>query len=290
MDILSLCSIALKFMFYLGALLASGTVFYLMLFETNQAKSSFNSRQMAGLFACIGLISALSGYAVTAANLTGELAGAFDPLMLSILLQTQIGTALLLRVLGLSLILVCVFTVKLNSKIAVIGSLVVLWSFTEIGHVANTPNHLFQILLLVHLIGITIWIGVLLPLYRLSSNPAQIETLGDIAYRFGRLALFFLPLLLLAGGLLAYRLLNSFENLFTTGYGQALLVKIAIVIGLLGLATANKFRFVPALRTGDLDAQNHLKYSVLVEIVLVVFILFTTAVLTSVLTLPEVHS
>ena len=290
MDILSLCSITLKFMFYLGALLASGTVFYLMLFETNKAKSSFNSRQMAGLFSCIGLISALSGYAVTAASLTGELAGAFDPLMLSILSQTPIGTALLLRVLGLSLILVCVFTVKLNSKIAVIGSLVVLWSFTEIGHVANTPNHLFQILLLVHLIGITIWIGVLLPLYRLSSNPAQIETLGDIAYRFGRLALFFLPLLLLAGGLLAYRLLNSFENLFTTGYGQALLVKIAIVIGLLGLATANKFRFVPALRTGDLDAQNHLKYSVLVEIVLVVFILFTTAVLTSVLTLPEVHS
>ncbi|MCY3674623.1 MAG: CopD family protein, partial [Rhodobacteraceae bacterium] len=78
--------------------------------------------------------------------------------------------------------------------------------------------------------------------------------------------------------------------LFTTGYGQTLLVKVVIVTSLLGLAAINKLRFVPALQAGDVEAQKHLKFSVLVEIILVFCILAATAVLTSVQTLPEVHS
>lgn len=290
MDLLSLFSIISKLMLYIGALFASGTIIYLIVFETNKAKSSFNGRPITGLFAIVGLISALTSYALAAARLTGEVAGAVDPEMLGILWQTPVGTALLLRALGFFLIIVGLFSGKVSKSLIAIGCLVVLGSFTQIGHVADIPNFLFQALLLTHLMGIAIWVGILLPLYRLSSDPAQITTTEEIADRFGRLAVIFVPILLIAGGWLAYQLVNSLTNLFTTGYGQTLLIKIVIVAGLLGLAAANKLRFVPALRAGDSAALKHLKYSVLAEIMLVIFVLSITAVLTSVLTLPEAHS
>ncbi|MGB1428746.1 MAG: copper resistance D family protein [Cycloclasticus sp.] len=290
MDFFSLFSILSKLTLYIGALFASGTVIYLMLFDTIKARSSYNGRQMTGLFSIIGLVSALTSYALAGARLTGELSDAFDPDMLSILWQTPVGTALLFRVLGFSLIIIGLFSGKMSKSLTAIGCLVVLGSFVTIGHVADISNFVFQILLLIHLIGIAIWVGVLFPLYRLSSDPAQITTTEEIAHRFGRLAMIFVPVLLIAGGWMAYQLVNSFTNLFTTGYGQTLLIKVVITTGLLTLAAANKLRFVPALRVGDSAALKHLKYSVLAEIMLVIFILSTTAVLTSVLTLPEAHS
>lgn len=290
MDLLSLFSITSKLMLYIGALFASGTVIYLIVFDTSKARSSFNGRQKTGLFAMIGLISAMTSYALAGARLTGELAGAFDQEMLGILWQTPVGTALLLRVLGFAIIIVGLYSGKFSKSLMAIGCLVVLGSFTQIGHVADIPNFLFQALLLTHLMGIAIWVGILFPLYRLSSDPAQIKTTEEIAHRFGRLAVLFVPILLIAGGWLAYQLVNPLTNLFTTGYGQTLLIKVVIVAGLLGLAAANKLRFVPALRAGDCNVLKHLKYSVLIEIIFVAFILFTTAVLTSVLTLPEAHS
>ena len=290
MDILSLFAIIAKLTLYIGSLFASGTVFYLIFFEENKVQSFFNGRRINYLFANIGLVSALTGYALEAARLTGEIVSAFDPEMLGILWQTPAGTALLLRVLGFSLILFGSFSNRLSLSTAAIGSLLVLGSFTQIGHVAGGPGFFLQILLFIHLIGITLWVGILLPLYRLCLNPLQIATTAAIAYRFGRLAVVFVPILLIAGGWLAFQMVNSLENLFTTRYGQTLLIKVGIVTGLLGLGAANKLRFVPALKTGDPYALKHLQYSVLVEIMLVIFILSITAVLSSVLFLPEIHS
>jgi len=62
-----------------GTLFASGTVFYLGLFETDKAQSSFNGRRMTMPFAAIGLVSALSIFVLTGAQLTGDFTGAFDP-------------------------------------------------------------------------------------------------------------------------------------------------------------------------------------------------------------------
>ena len=90
------------------------------------------------------------------------------------------------------------------------------------------------------------------------------------------------------GGWLAFELVSSMQNLLFTGYGQALLAKIVLVMVLLGLAAANKLRFVPALLAEDITALSHLRSSVQFEILLVFLMLIMTAILTSVLTLPEV--
>ena len=287
MDFLSLLSVIAKLMLYIGALFASGIIIYQMLFETNKVRSSFNSSLMIGVFAIIGLIAAVANYALLSARLVDDIAGAFDSEMLVILWSTPVGTVLLIRTLGFLLIVIGLFSGRVSKGLMTIGCLIMMGSFTQIGHVADIANFGLQILLFIHLAGIAIWVGILLPLYRLSLDPAQITTTADVAYKFGRLALIFVPVLLIAGGWLAYELVGSLTNLFATSYGQALITKVGIVAGLLMLAAANKLRFVPALRAGDSTALLHLRYSVLAEIVLVISILAITAALTSAIALPE---
>ncbi|MCB4379127.1 copper-binding protein, partial [Synechococcus sp. MU1644] len=71
------------------------------------------------------------------------------------------------------------------------------------------------------------------------------------------------------------------------GYGQALIVKVLLVGVLLSLAALNKVRFVPKLMAGEAQASEHLSRSISFEWIAVVAILLTTAILTSVLTLPS---
>ena len=56
--------------------------------------------------------------------------------------------------------------------------------------------------------------------------------------------------------------------------------------GRVGLAGANKVRFIPALRLGDPIAASHLSKSIYLEWFVILTILGTTAVLTTNLTLP----
>jgi putative copper resistance protein D len=92
--------------------------------------------------------------------------------------------------------------------------------------------------------------------------------------------------LIIVGGYMGYQLVGSFPALIGTGYGQALIVKVLLVGLLLGLAAANKLRFIPALRNGDPAAAGHLSKSISVEWLVILAVLGTTAVLTTNLTLP----
>jgi len=136
------------------------------------------------------------------------------------------------------------------------------------------------------LTAIALWIGILAPLKRLADLSAAKEA-ADLGDRFGHLAVAFVPILIFAGLLMSYVLVGSIASLFGTGYGQALIVKVAVVAVLLGLAAMNKLRFVPMLMNGDAQTAQHLSRSISFEWVAVVIILFTTAILTSILTLPS---
>jgi putative copper resistance protein D len=94
------------------------------------------------------------------------------------------------------------------------------------------------------------------------------------------------PGLIVAGVYMSYHLAGSFAALIETDYGRALIVKLLLLGLLLALAAANKFRFVPALRSGDPSAARHLSQSIAVEWVIISAVLGTTAVLTTNLALP----
>ena len=98
----------------------------------------------------------------------------------------------------------------------------------------------------------------------------------------------FVPLMLLAGIVLAFNLVGSLGALVTTGYGLTLLAKTAAVSAVLLMAALNKLRFVPALERGDASAAQTFRKALVVEGCAFFFVLLATAMLTTSQTLPLV--
>ncbi|WP_299077105.1 CopD family protein [uncultured Ruegeria sp.] len=105
-------------------------------------------------------------------------------------------------------------------------------------------------LLLLHIPGIAFWIGALGLLCALSQRPEYRSNAAVLGHRFGQAASVIVPALIVAELLIAWMLLGYLCALTTTGYGQTLLIKLALAGAVLTLAAANKLRFVPAMQAG----------------------------------------
>ena len=117
--------------------------------------------------------------------------------------------------------------------------------------------------------------------------PEHLTDAAELGHRFGQTAALVVSVLIGAGLWMVLLLIGNLQGLLFTGYGQALLFKVFLVGLLLILAAANKFRFVPAMQSGEARAARHLARSIEVEAIVVLVVLATTATLTSVLTLPS---
>ena len=279
-DIWGLAAIITKFTLYLGVLTATGTVLAALMFRLNQF------RGIALIFGGIALIATLIGFSLRGANLTGDASGMVDLEMLGLLWNTQLGTAMALRLFGLGVLITGLFIARGGIVLSALGGIVTVWSFGHLGHVYDRGSAVLDVALTLHLITVAIWIGILTPLQRLAREPATYAEAAKVGHRFGLVASFTVPALIIAGGHMSYTLVGSIAALIQTGYGQALIIKVLLVAVLLGLATANKLRFMPRLRAGDATAANHLAKSISIEWLVVVLVLAVTAVLTSNLTLP----
>ncbi len=245
------------------------------------------TRELAATFGVLGLFATILSFSLRGANLTGDLSGMTDPMMLSLLWTTPVGTALVLRLVGINLLLVGLFLGRIGVGASVLGGIIALFSFTQIGHISGNESALMDAALMLHLLAVALWIGVLTPLYRLASSSTTYVSAADVGHRFGVVASVTVPMLIIMGGYMGYQLVGSFTALIETGYGQALIIKILLFSGLLGLAAANKLRFIPALRLGDPVAASHLSKSIFVEWFVILAVLGMTAVLTTNLTLPS---
>ena len=280
-DLFGLAAIATKFALYLGVITATGTVMATLMFKLDR------TRRLAAIFAVLGLFATILSFSLRGANLTGDLSGMTDPMMLSLLWTTPVGTALALRLIGLNLLLVGLFLGRIGAWVSVLGGIIALFSFTQIGHISSSESELMEVALILHLLAVALWIGVLTPLYRLASSSTRYASAADVGHQFGLVASVSVPVLIVVGGYMGYQLVGSFTALVETGYGQALIIKILLVGGLLALAAVNKLRFIPALRSGDPIAASHLSKSIYVEWLFILAVLGVTAVLTTNLTLPK---
>ena len=279
-DALGLAAIITKFALYLGVMTAAGTVIATLMFRLDR------TRGLAVAFAVLGLLATILAFSLRGANLTGDVSGMTDPEMLGLLWTTPVGTALLLRLVGLGLLIAGLFLGRFGIWVSVLGGIIAIWSFDHVGHVSGREIALLDIALTLHLLAVSLWIGVLTPLKRLASSSATYAAVADVGHRFGVVAMITVPALIIAGGYMGYELVGSLESLITTGYGQALIIKVLLVCLLLGLAAANKLRFIPAVRAGNPAAATHLSKSISVEWLVILAVLGTTAVLTTNLTLP----
>ena len=279
-DAFGLAAIVTKFALYLGVMTSAGTVMAMLMFRLERI------RGLAMTFAVLGIIAAILAFSLRGANLTGDVSGLTDPEMLKLLWTTPVGTALLLRLVGLSLLIAGLLMGRVGTWVSVLGGVIAIWSFDQVGHVSGLETTLLDLALMLHLLAVALWIGVLTPLKRLASSSSTYASAADVGHRFGVVASATVPVLIIVGGYMGYQLVGSFTALVGTSYGQAMIIKVLLVGLLLGLAAANKLRFIPALRTGDPAAANYLSKSIRVEWIVILAVLGMTAVLTTNLTLP----
>jgi copper resistance protein D len=274
-------SAALRALSFVALFQAAGMAMFLALFGRRLSVSEAGTRRLGMLSALIAIVLTLAQYLLEAARMSGELAGAMDTSLQGLVLHSSTATALAWRLSGLILLVVALRGRGAASlTLSVIGIMLVIGAFALMGHTATHPQRWFlSLLLLIHLLIVAFWFGALVPLYRASSHePAGMA--GTLIDAFSAVALRIVPVLLIAGLLLAAFLLKSLAGLRTT-YGQLLLVKLVAFAALMGLGALNKWRLGPAVGQGNSQARATFRQSLAAEYVLIACVLSLTAVLTS---------
>ena len=233
----------------------------------------------------IGAVTALLMILSGAGNLGGDLTSVIDLSLLQLAIESKSGVGYSTAFTGFAVMLIA-HSLRGNAKrfVLMIGSVAILFSATMSGH-SQLGGVLTQSLLMVHLFGIAFWLGALLPFRWICMQP-DTNNLGALAHRFGVLAMGYVSLLLSAGLGYAYLLLGDVSLIFTTRYGNVLLIKIVLAGALLSLAALNKFKLVPSLEITSPQAVRRFQSSVKFEIALVIVILITSSLLTTSMTLP----
>ncbi len=279
-----------KFGLYLAMFLAAGGLIFEALFRRHVPEQTQRFvGLLVGIAAWAGLVLVGVRLAVAAGSLGGDLASAMDPVLLELVIKSPLGLSSVVAGIGFAMITV-INRVKARGEQSarIVAAATVLLSLTVVGH-ATMLGAITGVLLALHLGGVAFWLGALLPLRQMCGAAGDADSamvLADVADRFGRIAQNVVAVLVVVGIAYAAILLGSVTALLTTGYGAALLVKILLVAGLLGLAARNRFQIVPALQEGDLAAAMRLRRTINHEILVALAILVMSSLLTSSLTLP----
>lgn len=270
--------VAAKAVLYLGLFGAAGGVIYTLLAKP-AGKSRESGRRIVAGSALLGVAAALVTLGLQGGLLLGGDARALaDPATWRAGLASTFGRTAACTVLGL-------VAIWLGSRprpphgsglLRVAGALLVLGSFALSGHVVTAgPWVLTAPPLLLHMAVTALWAGSLLPLHGALGSP--VGESGPLLGRFSKLAIWAVPVLILAGLVMATLQIRHPGALISTEYGQLFLAKMGLAAALLGLATLNRFRLTPALVRGETGAATRLGQSILAEIGLVALIFAVTA-------------
>ncbi|MBU96312.1 MAG: hypothetical protein CMM72_05720, partial [Rhodospirillaceae bacterium] len=256
MDIWVLILPLVRVILYIGMMLVNGSIFYGLLLGAQMTAGS--KAHLAGLVragALVGLAAVAVQIPASAGYLGGDVASAFDPLYLRLMLETTLGWSSLLAAAGF---IMAVWLPRLAVKYHIpTGGLICLLiasAFAVHGH-ATTGGMVTRLLLVIHLACVAVWLGAFLPLHRLcrlaTDDPVALLELAQTGRRFAQVGSITVALLLVSGGILAVFLTGSVTAMVATDYGLALSGKVILVSGLLGLAALNRYRLVPAVDSGE---------------------------------------
>jgi len=125
-----------------------------------------------------------------------------------------------------------------------------------VGHAGATPGTAGDIHLAsdtVHLLAAGVWLdglpalATLLGRARHAADPVWRRFAVGASRRFSWLGIVCVAALIATGIINSWNLLGGPRDLVTTDYGRLLLLKIALFVAMIGIATANRFHFTPLL-------------------------------------------
>ena len=281
-------AVIVKALLYATCLTAGGGVLFLAAFgrQLNEPERRFVI-QFTRSVAVVALYVTIARVAILSAMLGDDFASLWDWSLIQIVLDSSDGRAAAVRVVGLIGIGVFSFGTGASQAIAVASALLVAGSFAFTGHAGSVgPGYLSRLLVGAHLLAVSFWIGALVPLFKIASS-SEFSRIGAILRRFGSIAVFIVPGLIVAGLVLLWLLLGSLEAIFTSEYGRLVLLKLSFVAGLLTLAAINKLRLTPGVAAGNRAAAARLRWSIAGEMILATAILLVTAIFTTAVGPPE---
>ncbi|MGI5400916.1 CopD family protein [Streptomyces sp. CA-135486] len=137
---------------------------------------------------------------------------------------------------------------------------------------------------LVHLLGISLWIGGLVLLLTGVLPRRRPDELAPVVHRYSTLAGVSVTAVAAAGVVLSWQVLGSFEALFDTSYGRLLLVKVALLATVLLVARRSRSWVrtrldIAVLLRGDRATVRPFVYSVAAETGLVLAVLAAASLL-----------
>jgi putative copper resistance protein D len=286
-----LASWIVKVMLYVGmAWVIGGSFTYFLLSKYPQLRNTIINYMIFG--AGIGVFSSITSFFIQVGSFADNgLQGMIDPTFSQILLHSPVGTVQIIRTSCFSIIALLLIIEKyrqhsspisplswFNHTVIALASLVIVATFSQLGHVTNL-SILAQILISIHILVMSLWMGALFPLWKLS-RTIQGMPLKDSMHLFGRIAAIIVGLLVICGLTVAMMLLNT-QILFSTPYGYGFILKLALVASILLLAAFNKWYFTPRLEYPQYAKQ--LSYAILFEMSLGLAILLVTGYITSVI-------
>lgn len=276
-----------KAFLYLGTACVIGGAFcYLLLKSHIELKRIIIKYVTVG--AGLGLFSSILSFFILIGSFSNTgFSGMWDSNYINLLINTPIGHTHLIRSVSF-LLLLFLMLIKLNSganqitKIewSIFATLLIpiVFSFSQLGHVTNLS--LFaQILLSIHVLAMSLWMGSLYPLWK-TSKIINGLTLKESMHLFGKIAAFIVGVLIVCGASVALLLLKDFNTLLNTPYGHGFIIKIVFVLSIFLLAAFNKWYFTPRLQHAKFAKQ--LSYAILFEMSLGLAILLTTSYITTV--------
>ena len=253
-------------------------------------------RVCIGVFAAIGIGLSVIGMTVLAKAMSGaqtyaELSTHIFEMLIT---GTHMGLAWCIRILALALCIL-IALVKFNPTFRFVAmsasSGVALATLAWAGHGAMDDGMRGYVHLasdIFHLWAAGAWVGALLAFLILATSRANatqdtVAILSRTSNGFAHIGTL-IVFVLAASGVVNYVLIAgpSLDPLVSTLYGQLLLGKLMLVLGMLALAAANRFRLSPSLEA-SLTSGNHaqavakLRQSLFMEATLAVLVLASVA-------------
>ncbi|NQZ90430.1 MAG: CopD family protein [Colwellia sp.] len=282
----------LKLASYLAVLALAGTLLMRLLNDSSNTEdasvTNFYQELKRWQITCVavGFVASILQVPIEAGAMAESgISGMIDPFMLEIVWQSVIGDQAIFRISAffIALIAVCTWQTTTDSTWFINFSITLLilgfitYSFTFTGHSAD-KGILVKSILTLHIMAIASWVGSLWPLYR-SCKLLPISVVKKLMEDFGQVAIIIVSVLILSGITLLLQYLNSFSELFTSNYGQLILLKLFFVSGMLLLGAWHKISLVPQItQQQNIDK---LKRSISVEMFIALFVLIITSVFTT---------
>jgi copper transport protein len=189
----------------------------------------------AGLGVAVALQVGIAAFSLRAEDALQLSFGRFLYGDLSPMTQTRFGQAFIVMTLGFAVVLALIFLSWLTDRVALlvpafVFSIILTAGLSVSGHDGVDAGSwwLTEVADWVHITGASLWIGGLATMVALVWHGAP-ELRRTAFFRFSRLAMVLVAVVLTAGTYLSIVRLPHLRDLWTQGYGQVLLVKIALV-------------------------------------------------------------